>query len=222
MSKQQILQLGRGALGYFISDNCYRVCVKTGVIAAAQPAESIFLTVCPAQLNAPPGPAIVAIERIRVQYTTITAFTTPVTAGRSLAFAASQSGPNATGGTLLESPVNKGSSFETSYLDDGFGAQVMVADTAGLGNVTVQANRPRFAELSLAAFGAAGATVDKTWEFSCSGADPLIIGTGGGGHYNTTRTLVLFNPAAMDAAGTFEVLVEIDVCELPQTFPFPS
>lgn len=222
MAKQSVLQLGRGANGYSISDNCYRICAKSGVIGAAAAANSIFFSMRPGTPDSPEFPAVVTIQKIRLQYTTITAFTVPVTAGRSLAIGTSQSGATAAGGTLISSPFNKGGGFETSVLDSGLDGQIMMATTAPLSGVTLQAGQPRFAELSLAGYGAAGATVDKTWDLSCNDADPLIIATQATGRFANYEQLVLFNPAAMDAAGTFEIVLELDVCELPENFPFPS
>ena len=83
MSRSEFIQLARSS--YHVSEDGYIVTARSGIIAAAQPALSLLWNW---QLpNAPTfGAPPIILERLRLTYTCLTAFTTPVTAGRGLAF----------------------------------------------------------------------------------------------------------------------------------------
>lgn len=221
MSKQAILQLGRGANGYNIADNCYRVSLKTGVIGADQAANSCFFSLRPGfQEGVGAYRGISCVTRIRIQYTTIAAFTTPITAGRSLAIRESQSG-NPTNGTRLDIPFFKGYGRPDTSLLQYLNGGAYISTTVPL-DVTPRANIGNLLELSLTGLGAAGSSVDRIWDFGCDGSDPIVLSGNSGPFQAGCAQLVLFNPVLMDPGGTFEVLVEADLCELPNNFAFPT
>ena len=68
---------------YDTSNACFISTAKSGLIAGAVPARSVLWAwELPASL---PSTQRMYLERVRIQFTTITAFTVPVTAGRGLA-----------------------------------------------------------------------------------------------------------------------------------------
>lgn len=218
MSKTSVLTRMRGLPGYNNGDNCCRISMKTGTIAAALAANSVLFSTRPGDGGS--VPQVGFIEKIRVQYTCITSFAVPIVAGRSLAFAVGTGTPGS--GTALVRPFNKGNAFFTStFGTTGFG-ETFIADTAGLAGVTVSLPDRRLAELSLTGFGTAGDVADVTFNLSGDDNAPVCISTNADAdHIAGLAQLVLFNPVAMDAGGTFEVVVELDVCELPPNFVIP-
>jgi hypothetical protein len=218
MSQQSIFGLIRGKVGARPGESCYRLSASTGVMAAGMAASGVVFAMRPA---IPQDDTTFRgfIERIRLQFTCITAFAVPITAGRALAIGGVQTGgANFTGGTVVE-PCGKGrETVDSVFSNVGFTTpgQVMIANTAALGGVTPQLS-PRLATLSLAAAGTSGAVVDKTFDFTGANTAPIdLLGS------NDLGLLTIYAPQAMDAGGTWELVVEVDTNELPRNLAKPA
>lgn len=175
----------------------FGVGATTGTIAAALAANS---TVFAMRLD--PSSAVRAfIERIRLEFTTIVAFTTPVTAGRRLAVFRG-SGAAASGGTAISASVPKHSTSNTSEFNSANGGDMRIATTGALTvtGITYEANA--FRELSLVHVGAAGGFRDVVWEFSAHESQPIQLEPG--------QLIGIRNPVLMDAAGTWQLSVSVD------------
>lgn len=216
MSQQSIYQLGYGSANTRAGAYCFRYCGKTQTIGAALAANSVVFAMNVGPFVAAEAPAIEYIERVKLTWTTIVAFTTPVTAGRALRLS---QGTNVapTGGTLLD-PFKKSSSNsdQESMFETATGGTVRIATTAALG--AIAATGASGGELVLTGFGTAGATVTQTFDFNDTAplcftqppADPIV---------DAIQSFVIYAPQAMDAAGTWELAVDVDTCRLPPGFP---
>lgn len=151
------------------------------------------------------------ITRMRLQFTTITAFTTPVTAGRRLALyrtahpsgttAGGYANPSANNTTVVPVACNTAdtSSVFTQVAADPEWATAEIATTASMtigAGLTVETNPLRVWNLSHV--GAAGGNDSVEWTFS----PPIFLARGTG--------LIIRPPAAMDAAGTWHLAVAVD------------
>lgn len=214
MSQQSILQLARGRSGYRAGDNCWRIVGRTGTLDAALAQGSVLFGLRAAP-NTPSNVRAAYIERLRIQYTCLVSFTTPITAGRALAFAGITNA-TITGGSSL-TPQPKGSS--NSNIDSIFSApgQARIASTAALGGVTSGGSTAGYGYASLAALGTAGNRETFEWTFSGDDTAPIAISSGGGIDASLLG-LGIYLPQAMDATGQFELVVEVDTCELPKNY----
>lgn len=136
---------------------------------------------------------------LRLTFTTLTAFTTPVTAGRRLAVHRA-SGAAATGGTAIAAASRKaptGTMSVASACDAAQGGDIRIATTAALGVAGIVVGE-KLGELQLAHVGASGGHVDR------------LIYEGLGNHPQLAPgdLIIVRNPVAMDAAGTFQLGVE--------------
>lgn len=168
----------------------------TGTIAAALAANSTVFA-----MRMDPGATLVAfVERIRLQYTTIVAYTTAISAARRLHILRStNSGFAPSGGTALV-PVAKHSTFAPSEFGAAAGGFTAIATTGSLTMTSLTFDTANsFGVCSLAHLGAAGAYGECIFDFS---DDPIMLTAG--------QTLAIQNPAAMDAAGTWQLSVAID------------
>jgi hypothetical protein len=145
------------------------------------------------------------VERIRVQYVTIGAFTagaTP-TAGRALRLVrgapTSGTASNPSGGAAYTMVRKRSSGDET--LGVGRVATTGVLTTTG---ITFEANP--LGRVLLAASGTAGASVNRTFIFDGHEADPIYLLPG--------ELVAVQTDSAFDAAGTFQLCVDIDAVEL--------
>lgn len=205
MSRSELLSLGRSTYG--VDENCLIVTSRTGVIAAAAIADSIFWAFRPDYPSSILDTRVV-LERLRLQYTCITAFTTPVIAGRELALC-----------TLSQLPTPAGSASSIVRKEQLFGegssaGVALVSNTLPL----VYAGDPVdhddiFARVSLAGYGTAGATFIKEWRWDTGSAAMVNV--------PTDRPVAIIAPQAMDAAGTFELIIEADYQSLPTGYPDP-
>lgn len=200
MSRSEILQLARTTFG--VALDSFVSTASSGVIAAATPARSVLWAWNLATLSLP---FPIVIERLRLKYTCLTAFTTPVTAGRQLAFGTIA----ALGATVTG---NNRSCVRKSSLAAANTQLPIVANTGPVTADLVDLDT-LFARLSIAGAGASGNTVERTWEWNTGSAGMLAA--------LADSILVLTNPVAMDAAGTFEVTVEADVASVPDGYPSP-
>lgn len=216
MSQQSAYSLARGPFGYRPGDNCFRFTGRTQIMGAALAANSVVFA-----MHASPSTATVPgleyIERVRAQWTTIVAFGTPVTAGRGLAIAP---GTNVapTGGAIVPgTPKGGGSIPASSQFDALTGGLTRIATTVALGGMAPALAFGRLGEMGLSSRGNAGDSLIFEWDFTGDDTAPLAFvqnGTNVAGYPG----FVIYNPQAMDAAGTWELIVEVDTCRLPDGF----
>lgn len=147
------------------------------------------------------------VQRIHVQYVCLTAFTTPVTAGRALRLVR---GAPTTGGTASNpsggaayTMVHKRSDVSASVETLGVGR---VATTAVLTTTGITFETAPMQRMMLVGAGASGAQYDEAWRFDGVEADPIYLLPG--------ELLAIATDAAFDAAGTFQLQVDIDAVEL--------
>lgn len=145
------------------------------------------------------------IQRIHLQWTTLTAFTAGAvpTAGRGVQLVrgapTSGTAANPSGGAAF-TMVRKRSSGD-EVLGVGRVATTGVLTTTGL---TFESTP--FARALLASQGTAGASFEKVWRFDGVEADPIYLLPG--------EVLAIQTNQAMDAAGTFQLLADVDAVEL--------
>lgn len=170
----------------------YAACGTTGTIAAALAQNSVVFA---ARAN-PANKARVNLENLRVCFTTIVAFTTPITAGRRLAvFRAG--GAACTGGAAL-ALVSKDSGNlgpESTPISD-----VRIATTAALGVAGVAVEANPIGQLGLVHVGAAGAFYEFESQFDPTWNVPVQLHPG--------ELIVIAAPQAFDAAGTWQIAVD--------------
>lgn len=206
MSRTELLQLARSSAG--TSDNGLILTARTGVIAAAAPAMSIFYATQPSYPSTILDTAPVVLERLRLQYTTITAFTTPVTAGRELALCKIEALPLPVGSR--KSAVRKSALFG----ETGGGSGQVVADTGPLAPVGAAPSLDDvFGRVSLAGYGTAGATFTKEWRWDTGSSQMISV--------PFTDPVAVICTSAMDAGGTFELVIEVDYQCVPIGWPVP-
>ena len=178
----------------------------TGTMAAALAANSNIFVMRTSTVATNLKAAL--ITRVRLQYTTITAYTTPVTAARRLALykmthasGASNGNPSANNTNIVPAPFNAAdtsSVFTLVSATPEFGG-VDIATTAAMtmgSNMTVSATPLRVFNLSHV--GAAGGNDSVEWTFPT----PIFLPNGTG--------ITIQNPVQMDAAGTFHLAVAVD------------
>lgn len=169
----------------------------TGVIAAALAINSTLFCM---RLD-PSSPRRAFIERVRLEFTCIAAFTAPISAGRRLGL---YRGSNAaqSGGTSLPVAVAKHGSADTSEMSVANGGDMRIATTGLLTLGSTVWETVAFREWSLAHVGAAGAYKETVFEFHASESAPIQLEPG--------QLIGIRNPVAMDAAGTFQLSVSVD------------
>ena len=143
------------------------------------------------------------IQRIHVQYVCLTAFTTPVTAGRALRLVrgapTSGTAANPSGGGAYTMVRKRSSGDET--LGIGRVATTGVLTTTGLTFETAPLQR-----MLVVQAGASGNSWDEAWRFDGVEADPIYLLPG--------ETLAIQTDSAFDAVGTFQLNVDVDAVEL--------
>ena len=168
----------------------------TGTIAAALAANSSVFA-----MRLDPGSSLRAfIDSIEIKYTTIVAYTTPVTAGRRLAVFRG-SGAAASGGTAIATATPKSTVFAASEFDAASGGDMRIASTGALTVTGITYETAPIAVMPLVHVGAAGAYVEHEFHFDKSDGAPIQLEPG--------QVLAIRNPAAMDAAGTWQLSVEV-------------
>lgn len=165
----------------------YAVAGVTGTVAAALAQDAIVF----AMLLAPASEMWAYLDQLRLAFTTVVAFTTPITAGRRLAVYRA-SGVAATGGAAL-GVVKKKTGAPTSNITS---ARIATNGALGVAGIAREAD-PIFS-LDLTSVGAAGARLEAVYEMSPSSANPPPSLQPG-------ELLVVSNPVAMDAAGTWQL-----------------
>lgn len=179
------------------SGSHYALAAKTGVIAAAAAANACVFAMRfdPAAVNE------VWIDSIRLRWTTVTAFTTPVTATRSIVLVRGN-GAAASGGTAIATATKKDTAYPASEFDSALGGDMRIASTGALTVTGITFETTNLAELTLVQAGAAGAFYEQTYEFSVRN-HPIELHAG-------ELIAVRVGPSAMDAAGTWVLGVEVN------------
>lgn len=177
----------------------YALSSVTGTIAAALGANSAVF----AMRNAPgDGKKNLILTSLVVDWATIVAFTTAITAGRRLALYRG-SGAAAAGGTALATAAKKITSDPASQVDSAQGGDARIATTGALTVAGITFEAQEFATLLLAGQGAAGAVKRFEYRFDAErGTEhyPVLLKPG--------ELLAIRNPQAMDAAGTWQISVD--------------
>lgn len=181
----------------------YSISAVTGTIAAALGANSSVFAM---RLDPAAGATYKAkVEKLRLHYTTIVAYTTPITAGRRLALFRG-SGAATSGGTSLATAAKRDTADGNSQFNSGEGGQMSIATTGALTvtGITFEADPLRL--MTLVHVGAAGGFIEQIWEFTVAdGGGPISLNQG--------ELLAIRNPAAMDAAGTWTLGINVDWVE---------
>lgn len=181
------------------------ISVQTGTVAAVAAANSTFLAM---RLN-PSSTLNAYIQRVRLNFTTITAFTVPVTAGRRLSVFRG-TGAAASTGTALATPVPKLSSAPGSGFAAVNGGDIRYSGAAALVTTGITFESDPFSSVSLVQAGAAGTSVEYLIDFSGAEASPIVLEPG--------QLLAIRNPIAMDLGGTWQLSAAIHWSEdLPLT-----
>ncbi len=192
---------GENNAGYSIIKTAgmhYGVSGVTGTIAAALAANS---TVFAMRMN-PSATKKAYIQRIRLEYACIVAFTTPVTADRRLALFRGV-GATATGGTnIAGANAQKITSDAASQFTVANGGDIRIATTGLLTVTGITFETDPFRTMTLTHVGASGNFMERLWEFNEVNCGPVILTAG--------QMIAIRNPVAMDAAGTWQLGVSVD------------
>lgn len=143
------------------------------------------------------------VDLIVLRYTTIVAYTTPVTAGRRLAIFRG-SGAGTAGGTTISTATPKSTGFSASEFDTASGGAMSIATTGALTVTGITFETAPIAVVPLVHLGAAGAYGEFRFQFDA----PIQLEPG--------QLLGVRNPVAMDAAGTWQLGVEVHWREAAQ------
>jgi len=181
----------------------------TGIVAAA--ADGTVWTLRYPETTVMPGASKGAgglqrrlyVQRIHVQYVTLTAFTTPVTAGRALRLVrgapTSGTASNPSGGAAY-TMVHKRSDVTNETLGVGRVSTTAVLTTTGITFESAPLQR-----MMLVQAGSSGNSYDEAWRFDGVEADPIFLLPG--------ELLAIQTDSAFDAAGTFQLQVDVDAVE---------
>ncbi len=200
-------QLYRGSYSNGIPERGQAGSALTGIVAAA--AEGTVWTLRYPETTVLPGKSTretkrLYVQRIHVQYVTLTAFTTPVTAGRALRLVrgapTTVTASNPSGGAAYVM-VHKRSDDATETLGVGRVATTAVLTTTGITFETAPMQR-----MLLAQAGNSGNSYDEAWRFDGVEADPIYLLPG--------ELLAIATDSAFDAAGTFQLQVDVDAVEV--------
>jgi hypothetical protein len=169
------------------SQRSYALAGVTGTVGAALAQDSIVFA-----LLVDPASALSAyLEQLRLSFVAIVAFTTPITAGRRLGVYRA-TGVAATGGTALNVVKKKGASSPASVVTS---ARIAAAAALGVAGIVRDADPILVADL--VHVGAAGGRAEFAYEFTGTKNTPHEVRPG--------ELLVVSNPVAMDAAGTWQL-----------------
>lgn len=175
----------------------YSVSAITGTMAAALAANSSIFVM---RMN-PSSTVLAFITRINIDWVTIAAFTTPVTAGRRLSLVRG-SGAAASSGTATATMFKKDSSAAASQFNASVGGDARIATTGALTVTGITFETEERMANMLSSSGAAGNKNTDIMTGDASQAHPIILRPG--------ELLALRNPVAMDAGGTWQVGILVD------------
>ena len=176
----------------------YTVANKTGTIAAAAAAGAAVYAM---RFDPGAGSKKAWIDSITLRWTTITAFTTAVTAGRSIVITRG-TGAAASGGTAIASAAKKDSTYSASEFDSSLGGDMRIASTGALTVTGITFETVNLAEVTLTQVGAAGAFYESVYEISVRN-HPIEMVAG-------ELIAVRVGSNNMDAAGTWQLGVEVN------------
>lgn len=179
------------------SGNHYSIAAKTGTIAAAAAAGAAVFAM---RLN-PGYVGKLYLDSMKIRWTTIAAFTTPVTQTRSLVLTRG-AGAATSGGTSLATAVKKDTTYGLSQTDVATGGDVRIATTGALTVTGITWETSNFEEVTLAHVGAAGGYYEHVFEFT-NRAHAIELNPG-------EVIGVRVGASAMDAAGTWSLGVKLD------------
>lgn len=164
----------------------------TGIVAAALAADSVvFAMRCAPATNR----RRLYVERVRLQFTTLTAFATPVVAARRLGLYRGSTAALTDGAALT--PVLKDGSTQDATDDLAVISDARISTTAALTPGTFVREANEIDQISLSHVGASGGQHNEVIEFP----DPQQLLPG--------ELLVVSNQVAMDAGGTFQLQVSV-------------
>lgn len=173
----------------------------TGTMAAALGSGGAMFTM----RNDASSSKLVFIERIRLQFTTLVAFTTPITVGRRLHLVRSTtSSANPSGGTAI-TPVPKDSNHTDSECSIAGGGDTRIATTAALTVTGTTWDTAVLRTVSLVHVGNAGNHHEALLEFHSSESAPIILQPG--------QAIGIIAGQAFDAAGTWSMATNVDFHE---------
>jgi hypothetical protein len=174
----------------------YGVAGKSGTIGAALAIDSlVFAMLCDPQAGEPVASkrTNVYVDRLELAFTTIAAFTVPVVAGRGLGVYRA-AGVAATGGTAL-AVAKKDTNAPASIVTD-----VRISAAAALGVAGIVREAAPIGFMPLTHVGAAGGHATFLFEL----AAPMNVDQA----LQPGELLVVSNPVAMDAGGTWQLTVK--------------
>jgi hypothetical protein len=176
--------------------NGYSASGVTGTVAAALGANSAVFA-----MRLDPGSSARAyIDRVRLQYTCLVAFTVPLTAGRRLALFRG-SGAATAGGASMGDAVPKHTTHPASEFNIGSGGDLRIATTGALTVTGITWEAQPIATMPLVHVGNAGNYAEALFEFAASESYEVVLEPG--------QVLGIRNPAVMDAAGTWQLGVGV-------------
>lgn len=179
----------------------YSVAEITGTIAAALAANSCVFAM---RMDPGAGGKKALIRNIRIRFTTIVAFTTAVTAGRRLAIYRG-SGANTAGGTSVPVATPKDTDYSASEFDVASGGDMRISSTGALTVTGITFETAAMRVLPLTNLGTAGSSQEFLYAFD-SRSHPIELNPG--------QLLAIRNPVAMDAAGTWQLAIDVDWAEV--------
>lgn len=188
-------------VSYVPHSDAFSISSVTGTMAAAL---TINNTVFAMRLN-PGSPKLAYITQLRVRWTCIVAFTTPNTASRRLALYRG-AGAAASGGTGLTVAGTQDAQDPISHFNTAIGGDLRIATTAALTVTGITYEAQEFETFLLTPYGTAAATgvFERRWDSPDS--HPIVLIPG--------QVLAIRNPIAMDAAGTWNLGVDVEWYEL--------
>lgn len=143
------------------------------------------------------GSRIARVDRLRLHYTTIIAYTVPLTIGRRLAvFRGSSSAPATSGGAALDPSPPKVLTYGASSFDAASGGDVRISTTAALVTTGVTFETIPMKVMPLIHVGNAGNSFEIVFDFN---EHPCILRAG--------EVLAIRAGQAFDAAGTWALTV---------------
>ena len=177
----------------------YAVSGVSGAIAAGLAQDSLVLALLcdPAQGNVAANHKLgMYFDRLALAFTTVAAFTTPITAGRRLGIYRATGGQAATGGTPLTVAKKDAANAPASVCTS---AQIAAAGALGAAAGIAREATP-IGTMDLTHVGTAGARQEFLFELAAPGNAEIVLAPG--------ELLVVSNPVAMDAGGTWQLTVK--------------
>jgi len=170
----------------------------SGTIAAglAQDALVLALLCDPAQGNVAANHKLgMYVDRLAIAFTTIAAFTAPVTAGRRLGVYRATGATAATGGTAIAIAKKDAANAPASVC-----TSALIAAAGALGAAGITREPTPIGTMDLTHVGAAGARQDFLFELAAPANSEIVIAPG--------ELLVVSNPVAFDAGGTWQLTLK--------------